>query len=108
MLQSVLTSRRLFFLSRAPKNTTISPTPESPPPSINGAILVLSSVIKNVVSSIAKAELRTLFHIEKEAEAIHAILANLGYPQPPTPLQTDNKCAAGISNDSVKKKKQSC
>ena len=32
-------------------------------------------------------------------------LEELGYPQPPTPLQTDNSTASGIVNDTVKQRR---
>ena len=32
-------------------------------------------------------------------------LQNMGHPQPPTPIQTDNTTAIGISTDSVKQKR---
>ena len=56
------------------------------------------------MSSAAEAELGALFHNTKEDESIRTILCNLGHPQPPIPLQTDNKLAAGNSSDSMKQK----
>ena len=61
--------------------------------------------MKNVVSSAAEAEFGALFHNTKESEVIRVILGDLGHSQPSTPLQADNKCTVGISNDSVKQKR---
>jgi hypothetical protein len=45
-----------------------------------------------------------LFHDGKEACPLCACLKELGHSQPPTLIQTDNRTAAGIANDSVKQK----
>jgi hypothetical protein len=60
---------------------------------------------KCCLSSAAEAELATLFHNGKEACPLRACLQELGHPQPPTSLQTDNSTASGIANDSVKQKR---
>ena len=89
----------LFFLSSKddPKN--------SKPPPINGAIQVISSILKNVMSSAAEAEVGGLFKNGKEAAMLRTILEEMGWPQSdPTPIQTDNSCAEGIINDTVKQK----
>jgi len=39
----------------------------------------------------------------KDAKIIRLILEEMGHPQPPTPIHCDNKTAAGIANDTVKK-----
>jgi hypothetical protein len=52
--------------------------------------------MREVVSSAAEAELAALFHNGKEACPIRISLEELGHPQPPTPIQTDNSTAAGM------------
>jgi hypothetical protein len=79
-------------------------TKDSNPP-INGAIHVHSSIMKNVVASAAEAEIGALFHNAQDACTLRQTLIEIGHPQPPTPLQTDNKCADGIINDTVKQKR---
>jgi hypothetical protein len=74
-------------------------------PQINGAIHVHSSILKNVVSSAAEAEVAALFHNAQEACPLIQTLKELGFPQPATSIQTDNACANGIMNDSVKQKR---
>jgi hypothetical protein len=61
--------------------------------------------MKVVVSSAAEAELGALFHNGKEAAWLRTTLTDMGHPQPPTPIQTDNACAAGIANDTVKQRR---
>ena len=94
----------LFFLSDLADDPTATPDPEATPPPLNGAIHVLSSIIKAVVSSASEAELGALFFNAKEAVVLRTTLEDMGHPQPATPLQTDNACAAGIANDTVKQR----
>jgi hypothetical protein len=57
-----------------------------------------------VLTSAAEAELAPLFHNGEEACPLRACLEELGHPQPPTPIQSDNSTAAGVANDRVKQK----
>jgi hypothetical protein len=41
----------------------------------------------------------------RDATNLRNILTDFGYPQPATPIQTDNKCAYGIAQASVKLKR---
>ena len=91
----------IFYLSnRVPVN-------EFPDPnmSINGAIHIHSTIMRNVLASAAEAEVAACFLNAQEACVIRATLAYLGHAQPPTPIQTDNQCAAGILNCTVKQKR---
>jgi hypothetical protein len=92
-------------LSSRLKDPDKAPDPNDPPPPSNGAISILCQIMREVLSSAAEAELASLFHNGKEACPIQIILEELGHPQPPTPLQTDNSTASGISNDTVKQKR---
>jgi hypothetical protein len=93
------------YLSDQPKDPSQPPLPTDPEPTPNGAIQVHCQIMREVLSSAAEAELAALFHNGKEACPLRACLQELGHPQPPTPLQTDNSTAAGIANDSVKQKR---
>ena len=57
------------------------------------------------MSSAAEAELGALFHNAKDAATLRNILLAMDHPQPATPIQTDNACANGIANDTVKQKR---
>jgi len=58
-----------------------------------------------VLSSATEAEMGALFYNAKDAAWLHTTLQDLGHPQPPTPIQTDNACAAGIINDTVRQRR---
>ena len=57
------------------------------------------------MSSAAEAELGALFVNAREAVHIRNILEEIGHPQPPTPIQTDNSTAEGVVNDKVQPKR---
>ena len=84
------------FLSNGDKDDNHQP---------NGPILVAAGIMNNVMSSAAEAEVGAAFHSAKDACPIQEILQFLGHEQPPTPIQTDNECASGILNNTVKQKR---
>ena len=86
-----------FFLGESPK--------KGEPIRVNGAIYVYTGIFKFVVASAAEAELGALFINCKEGTIIRLILEELGHPKPATPVHCDNKTAAGIANDTVKKQR---
>jgi hypothetical protein len=74
-------------------------------PPINGAIHVVSQIMTNVMASAAEAEVGGLFINGQTACPIRSALEFLGHPQPATIIITDNECAKGIANDTVKQKR---
>jgi len=82
-----------------------APKPDDPPPPFNGAIHVHSSIIKAVMSSATEAETGALFFNAKEACMLRNTLTDMGHPQPATAIQTDNACAVGIVNSTMKQKR---
>ena len=72
---------------------------------LNGAIFTLSTILKMVAASAAEAELGALFMNIKEGRIIRLTLAEMGHPQPPTPIHVDNTTAVGIANDTIKKQR---
>ena len=86
----------IFLLSSIPHPSST--------PTFNGAIFVLSHIIKNVLASATEAELGALFYNAGEATPIRTTLIKLGHAQPPTPITNNNVCAAGIPNTTVKQK----
>ena len=72
---------------------------------MNGAIFTFCEILKCVVSSAAEAELAVLILNCKEGKIIRLILQELDHIQPFTPIHCDNKTAAGIANDTVKKQR---
>jgi hypothetical protein len=72
----------------------------------NGAILDIAKILKHVVLSTAEAEVGATFLNGKEAVAVHTTLAEMGHPQPATPMQVDNSIASnGILNGTVKQQR---
>jgi hypothetical protein len=71
----------------------------------NGAILIISKVLKHVMSSTAEVEIGAVFINSKEGAVLRTALEELGHPQPPTPMETDNTTATGYSNGTIKQKR---
>ena len=68
-----------FFLGSLPR--------DGDPIKLNGAIHVTCTILKLVAASAAEAELGALFLNAQEAKVFRLVLAELGHPQPPTPIQ---------------------
>jgi hypothetical protein len=79
--------------------------PGVPAPPFNAPVLVNATIISAVLSSAGEAELAALFYNAKDGAMLRTTLEALGHPQPPTPIQTDNACAAGIANDTIKQRR---
>jgi hypothetical protein len=72
---------------------------------LNGTLLTTTTIIRNVMSSAAEAELAALFHNARDAVSIRDTLHRMGHPQPPTPIATDNTTAHSIANDTCKQRR---
>jgi hypothetical protein len=66
----------MFFLGNK------SPEPDT----LNGSILNVTSVIKNVVASAAESEVGACFHNAQSGAPLRVTLTEPGHTQPPTPL----------------------
>jgi hypothetical protein len=71
----------------------------------NGAILIISKVLKHVMSSAAEAEIGTVFINAKEGAVLRTTLDELGHKQPTTPMETENTYATGYINGTIKQKR---
>lgn len=91
----------IFFLS---DNVDVT-APDAQTPKVNGAVHIISKIMNNVMASATEAEVGALFHNAQDACMLRTALDFLGHPQPATPIQTDNACAEGIINDTVKQKR---
>jgi hypothetical protein len=58
----------------------------------NGAILIVSKVLKHMMSSAAEAEIGAVFINAKEGTVLRTTLEALGHKQPPTPMETEYHC----------------
>jgi hypothetical protein len=85
----------LFFLGNKP--------PEQD--KLNGSILNIASIIKNVVASSAESDVGACFHNAQSGAPLRVTLTELGHFQPPTPLRTDNPTAFVILNETTKQKR---
>ena len=74
---------------------------DDPVPSYNGPILTIAQIIKFVMSSAAEAELAGLFICTKEMIPLRQSLIEMGWPQPKSPIQTDNTTALGVANKTI-------
>ena len=65
----------------------------------------MSTILKCVAASAAEAELGALFLNALEVKILRLTLAELGHPQPPTPIHTDNTTAVLIVNNTIKRQR---
>ena len=86
-----------FFLSK-----NFNPTSQT---KHNEAILVVAAILKDVLASAAQEELGGLLINYKEGEVLRTTLEEMGHPQGPIPMQTDNSTASGIMNENVKQRR---
>ena len=89
-----------FYLSDRILSTKTTPTPTP-----NGPIHTECKTIKNVMSSAAEAESIGVYHNSKVAVPIRTALQELGHPQPPTIIRTDNSTAHGILTSTIRQKR---
>jgi hypothetical protein len=95
----------IFFLSQRPANPSKPLTPTDIPPPQNGAIHIISTIMRNVMSSTMEAELGALFHNTRDGIPLRTTLIEMGHDQAATAIQTDNACAAGVANETVKQRR---
>jgi hypothetical protein len=69
-----------------------------PFPKHKGPILSISQIMKFVMSSAAEAELSALYTTAKEMVPLQQTLIEIGWPQPCTPIQTENSTVNGVTN----------
>ncbi len=72
-----------------------------PFPQFNGAVLSIAQIIKFVMASAAESELAALFIMAREMIPHRQTLIDMGWPQPKSPIQTDNSTAAGVINNTI-------
>ena len=74
---------------------------DEPFPQWNVPILTIFQVINFVMSSAAESELGEMFITAKELVPMLQTMIGVGWPQPPTPIQTDNSTEVGVVNDTI-------
>ena len=78
---------------------------DADPTLLNAPVLCHSTLIPVVVGAVSEAEYAAVYANAQHGVDERRILANLGYPQPPTPIFCDNECAVGLSNGTITQKK---
>ena len=73
----------------------------TPVPSLNGPVLTIAQIIKNVMSSSAEANLSGLFICAKAMIPLRNTLTEMGWPQTPSPVQCNNSTATGVTNKTM-------
>ena len=71
----------------------------------NGPILIECKTLRRVVTSAAEAETSGVFHNAQTSILIRHILQEMGHPQPPTPLKTDNTTTHSYTYNNIQQKK---
>ena len=72
-----------------------------PIPPMNGAVLTIAQIIKDVMASAAEAELSALYITTKKMVHMRNTLVKMGWPQPKSPIQKDNSTAVGFTNKTI-------
>jgi hypothetical protein len=71
----------------------------------HGEILIISTVLKHIISSAAEAEIGAVFINAKEGAVLRTTLQELGHLHPPPPLETDNTTTTCYRNGTIKQKR---
>ena len=79
----------------------IFPSENDSMPQWNRSVLTLAKIIKFFMSSASEAELGALFITSQEMVATRQTLEEMKWPQPKSPIQTDNPTAAGVVNNDI-------
>ena len=61
----------------------------------------MAQIIKSVLTSAAEAELGILFITAQKMVPLRQTLIEMGWPQKPSPVQTDNTTAEGVVNVTI-------
>ena len=72
---------------------------------VNGSILYLTTIIKNVMASAAKAEIAAPFLNARLAIPLQITPIEMVYDQPPAKMEIDNNTASGSAINTIKQNK---
>lgn len=87
--------------ARSRRGAHIMLSKNDPIPAQNGPVLTIARIIKFVMSSAAEAELAALYDCAKEMVPLQQALIEMGWPQPKSPIQTNNFTAVGVTNKTI-------
>ncbi len=74
---------------------------DNPSPCFNGTVLTIATIIKFVMASAAEAKLAALFVATCKMVPHQKTLIDMGWPQPQSPIQTDNSTPVGVTNKTI-------
>jgi hypothetical protein len=74
---------------------------DDPSSRFNGAVLTIATIIKFVTALAAEAELAPLYIAAHEMVPHRQTLINMGWPQPRSPIHTDNSTAVGVTKKTI-------
>ena len=72
--------------------------------SYNGAVIIECRAICSVITSTADAETHSDFHSAQTALLLRHLLIEMGYPQEPIHIKTDNSTTSGFVNNNLQMK----
>ena len=92
----------IFYLSSKLPQHNRAPDRNHP---FNAPIYVVAKILKMITFSSMETEVAATFYNSKEALPFRVTLAEMGHPQPPTPMEVDNETAIGFLKITMKKKR---
>ena len=66
---------------------------------------MVAKILKMITSSAMETEVAATFYNAKELIPFIVTLAEMGHPQPPTPMEVDNETAIGFLKITMKQKR---
>ncbi len=87
--------------SRSQAGAHIYLSEDEPFPCFNGAVLSIAQIIKFVMALAAESKLAALIVTAREMIPHRQTLIDMGWPQPKSPIQTNNSTATGVTNNTI-------
>ena len=100
--QAIIQDSGVHFLGEGPPNPK---NPEDLVPTVNGIVLVVKKIMRNIMASADEAEYGTIFVNAQTAVPICTTLTEMGWKQVPTAIQVKNSTAVGIATKEFLKNK---
>ena len=92
----------MFYLSSKLPQHSQAPDCNHP---FNDPFHVVAKILKMVTSSAMENEVAATFYNTKEALPFILTLAEMGHPQPPTPMEVENETEIGFLKSTMKQKR---
>ena len=93
---------RIFYLSSKLPQHNQAPDCNHP---FNAPFHVVAKILTMITSSAMETEVAATFYNAKEALPFRVTLAEMGHPQPPTPMEVDNETAIGFLKSTMNQKR---